>query len=250
MQQRIQEMFSDEVGGIARDLGRIQINVNNELAHYNDVVTALGKKGVNLLSQSGLITNSSVLAVRDGINTATKMVGLDISKYLKFKPWGATKLANGLGSALAIVGFALEVWDSYQEQERQAKFADTIRTMVGNFQEQSKEVLRLIDAPDFSDRFFPTFVSLKQQLAAIDTEMNQLQERQLRFKKWYDHGTAIDAEFRDISQNDHVKWDSVPEIVLDTTPIIESIAPSPSAGPSGTSSTAAAKASLWSRLFS
>ena len=45
VQQRIQEMFSDEVGSISRDLSRMQINVNNELAHYNDVVSALGKKG-------------------------------------------------------------------------------------------------------------------------------------------------------------------------------------------------------------
>ncbi len=198
VQQRIQEMFSDEVGSISRDLSRMQINVNNELAHYNDVVSALGKKGVSFLSQPGIFTNSNVLAVRDGVNAATKMVGLDISKYLKFKPWGATKLANGLGSALAVVGIALEAWDSYKEQERQAKFAETISTIVTNLQEQSKEVTRLVDAPDFSDRFFPAFVSLRQQLTAIDTEMSLLQERQVRFKKWYDSGTVIDAEFREI----------------------------------------------------
>lgn len=216
VQQRIQEIFSDEVGGISRDLSRIQVNVNNELAHYNDVVSALGKKGVNFLSQPGVITNSNVLFVRNGVNAATKMVGLDISKYLKFKPWGATKLASGLGSALAVVGIALEAWDSYKEQGRQAKFAETISIMIANFQEQSKEVIRLVDAPDFSNQFFPAFVSLKQQLTAIDTEMNTLQERQVRFKKWYDNGTAIDAEFREISQNDRVKWESVPDIVLDT----------------------------------
>ncbi len=216
VQQRIQEIFSDEVGGISRDLSRIQVNVNNELAHYNDVVSEIGKKGVNLLSKPGVITNSNVLAVRDGVNTATKMVGLDISKHLKFKPWGATKLANGLGSVLAALGIALELWDSYKEQERQAKFAEAISTMIANFQEQSKEVTRLVDAPDFSDQFFPAFVSLKQQLTAIDTEMNTLQERQVRFKKWYDNGTAIDAEFREISHNDRVKWESVPDIVLDT----------------------------------
>ena len=162
------------VGSISRDLSRMQINVNNELAHYNDVVSALGKKGVSFLSQPGIFTNSNVLAVRDGVNAATKMVGLDISKYLKFKPWGATKLANGLGSALAVVGIALVAWDSYKEQERQAKFAETISTIVTNLQEQSKEVTRLVDAPDFSDRFFPAFVSLRQQLTAIDTEMSLL----------------------------------------------------------------------------
>jgi GTP-binding protein EngB required for normal cell division len=201
VQQRIQEIFTEEVGGISRDLNRIQINVNNELTHYNDVVSSLGKKGVNYLSQPGVITNSSVLAVRDSVSAATKMIGLDISKYLKFKPWGATKLANGLGSTLAVVGIALEAWDSYKEQERQAKFAQAIGSMIEKFKEQSKEVTRLIDASDFSEKFFPAFMNLKQQLAAIDSEMNALQERESRFKKWYADGIAIDAEFREISQD-------------------------------------------------
>ncbi|MBK6851955.1 MAG: 50S ribosome-binding GTPase [Burkholderiales bacterium] len=205
VKQRVDEIFSDEVGSIARALSRVQINVNNELAHYNDVVSALGKKGVKYFSQPGAITNSSVLAVRDGINTATKMVGLDISKYLKFKPWGATKLANGLGSALAVFGIALEAWDSYKERERQAKFAEAINSMIENFREQSQEIARLVAAPDFSDRFFPAFVTLRQQLTAIDAEMKTLQDRQVRFKKWYDKGTAIDAEFREINHNDGVK---------------------------------------------
>lgn len=249
VQQRIQEMFSDEVGSISRDLSRMQINVNNELAHYNDVVSALGKKGVSFLSQPGIFTNSNVLAVRDGVNAATKMVGLDISKYLKFKPWGATKLANGLGSALAVVGIALEAWDSYKEQERQAKFAETISTIVTNLQEQSKEVTRLVDAPDFSDRFFPAFVSLRQQLTAIDTEMSLLQERQVRFKKWYDSGTVIDAEFREINQNDRVKWESVPEFGHDTT-IVETVSSVAASEAPGAASAQTKPKSFWSKMLS
>lgn len=202
VQQSVQEIFSDEVGGITSDLSRIQVNINNEIVHYNDVVSAIGKKGVNFLSQPGVITNSNVLIVRDGINTATKMVGLDISKYLKFKPWGATKLANGIGNALAVVGIALEVWDSYKEHERQAKFTEVISTLINNLQGQSVEVIRVVDASDFSDKFFPAFVNLKQQLAAIDAEMMKLQERQMRFKKWYDSGNAIDADFREVNHSD------------------------------------------------
>lgn len=250
VQQRIQEIFSDEVGGISRDLNRIQVNVNNELAHYNDVVTALGKKGVKFLSQPGIITKSNVIAMRDGVNAAAKMVGQDISKYLKFKPWGATKLANGLGSALAVFGIALEAWDSYKEQERQAKFSEAISTMIANFQEQSKEVTQLVDAPDFSDQFFPAFVSLKQQLTAIDAEMSALQERQVRFKKWYDNGMAIDADFREISYNYRMNWESLPDIVLDTTPIVETISSATPARAPTMADEPTGKTSFWSRIFS
>ncbi|MDH0739810.1 LeoA/HP0731 family dynamin-like GTPase [Achromobacter spanius] len=248
VEQRIQEIFSDEVGGISRDLNRIAVNVNNELEHYNDVVTTLGKKGVKFLSQPGVITNGSVLAVRDGISTATKMVGLDIGKYLKFKPWGATKLANGLGSALAVVGIALEAWDSYKAQERQQAFAQAIETMLKNLQEQSKDVVRLVDSPDFSEKFFPAFANLKQQLGAIDAEMHTLQERHSRFKKWYDYGTVIDAQFREINERDRVNWEQVPDIVLDMAPVISSMEPVPA--PVEPATSPAAKVSLWSRLFS
>lgn len=250
VQQRIQEIFSDEIGSISRDLSRIQINVNNEIAHYNDVVSTLGKKGVSFFSKPGVITNNSILTVRDSVNAATKMVGLDISKYLKFKPWGATKLASGLGSALAVAGIALEVWDSYREQERQAKFAEAISTMVTNLQEQSMEVTRLVDAPNFSDEFFPAFASLKQQLTAIDAEMSLLQERQMRFKKWYDNGTVIDAEFREINQNNSAKWESVPKFELDTTPIVEPLTSSTALDVSRAANAQTKKKSLWSKMLS
>jgi GTP-binding protein EngB required for normal cell division len=252
VQQRIQEIFSEEIGSINTDLYRIQMNVNNELKHYDDVLNAMSKKGVKFLSQPGFITKDNILLARDGLNAATKMVGLDVSKYLKFKPWGATKLANGLGSAVAFLGIALEVWDSYKEQERQAQFAKVIEGMISNFQEQSKEVIQLIDASDFADRFFPAFVTLKQQLSSIDREMVALHERQVGFKRWYDDGTAIDAEFREISSHDgnhQAAWESVPEIVIDTTPIIKTIEPkAPPAKPQ--TDTEPAKNSLWSRLFS
>ena len=91
-------------------------------------------------------------------------------------------------------------------------------------------------------------MTLKQQLSSIDREMGALLERQMRFSKWYDDGTAIDAEFREIEghgRNHQAAWESRPEIVVDTT---ETIAPAtqfikPQA------ETESAKTSLWSRLF-
>lgn len=246
IQQRLQEIFNEETGSINTDLYRIQLNVNNELTHYDDVLNAMGKKGVKFLSKPGVITNTSVLAVRDGLNTATKLVGIDISQYLKFKPWGATKMANGLGSALAVVGLALEVWDSYKEHERQKQFEATIQEMISNFQQQSAEVRQLVDAPDFAERFFPTFSTLKTQLSDIEQEMLTLQKQNERFHKWYDSGVAIDADFRDIHTNHNstpAQWESVPAIELDTSSTVQNLA-------SITSEAKPVKKSLWSRLFS
>ena len=122
--------------------------------------------------------------------------------------------------------------------------------MVTNLQEQSKEVTRLVDAPNFSDEFFPAFASLKQQLTAIDAEMSLLQERQMRFKKWYDNGTVIDAEFREINQNNSAKWESVPEFELDNTPIIEPLTSSTALDVSRAANAQTKKKSLWSKMLS
>ena len=106
----------------------------------------------------------------------------------------------------------------------------------------------MIDSPDFSEKFFPVFADLKQQLGAIDAEMHTLQERHSRFKKWYDYGTVIDAQFREINESDRVNWEQVPDIVLDTAPVISSMSPVPA--PVEPATSPAAKVSLWSRLFS
>lgn len=219
VQQHIDEIFSEEIGGINSDLCRIQMNVNNELKHYDDVLNAMSKKGVSFLSQPGVLTKDNVLLVRDGLNAATKMVGLDISKYLKFKPWGATKLANNLGSAVAIFGIGLELWDSYKEQERRAEFAKGIEKMIVSFKEQSKEIVQLINKSDFVDVFFPAFALLQQQLTSIEGEVNALQNRQVQFKKWTDTGNAIDVEFREINGSHQEAGESASDGVPDATPI-------------------------------
>ena len=107
------------------------------------------------------------------------MVGLDISKYPQVQTPGCHQTGERSRQRGGVSGHSTEVWDSYKEQERQAQFAKVIEGMISNFQEQSKEVIQLIDASDFADRFFPAFVTLKQQLSSIDREMVALHERQV-----------------------------------------------------------------------
>jgi hypothetical protein len=246
--QNVQEIFNDEVNSIVQDLNRIQININNEINHFNDMVTAIGKQGIKYLSKPGVITNQTVLIARDGITTVAKTLGVDIGKFLKFKPWGATKLANGFASAVAIVGIAFEAWDSYQEREREVKFKEGIDHLINNLEQQQNEIVKLIDGPDFANTFFPAFVLLKEQLSGIEHEMTELHQRHQRFKKWYEIGETIDVDFREIQPTGKSHFEEVSAIEVNIKPVVgmidEEMATAPPKNMMGESKP------FWKRIFS
>lgn len=196
--QRVQEIFNDEVQSISSDLHRVQLDLSTELQHFDSLVISLGKKGVSYLAKPGVINNQTVLLARDGVVSIAKIVGMDLGKMLKFKPWGATKVANGLGSTLAVVGIALEAWDSFKESERLEKLAKATGKMIDDLKRQSSEIVAMIDASDFQTTFFPALVELRTQFDEISEEMSRVESQHTRFRHWYDSGKAIDVAFREI----------------------------------------------------
>ena len=63
--------------------------------NFNSTLLSYGSQGVKYLKSSGIINATNVKIARDGIVSTAKLVGVDLSKILKFKPWGATKFAAG-----------------------------------------------------------------------------------------------------------------------------------------------------------
>ncbi|GAA7113052.1 hypothetical protein BD0027_08360 [Helicobacter pylori] len=53
---------------------------------------AFGKIGIDLLNQSSFINATNIKLARDGIVAVARFTGIDLA--LKFKPWGAVKLAG------------------------------------------------------------------------------------------------------------------------------------------------------------
>jgi GTP-binding protein EngB required for normal cell division len=197
--QKIQEIFADEISSITLDLSRIQVKVDSELVHFNDIVVSLGKQGISYLSKSNIINNKSILMARDGLGSVAKTVGLDIDKWIRFKPWGATKLAGGLSSALSVLGLAFEAWDSWQQEERKRKFQEAIGEMRDKFSRQLNEILDLIAAPTFYDDFFPGFSRLEEELQSLHMDLEQLSRKHERFQQWHRFGESIDIEFHEIN---------------------------------------------------
>jgi GTP-binding protein EngB required for normal cell division len=195
---RLQNQFSSQTKSVTLEVENMQVGFDTEVNHFNTTINALGKQGVNHLLKSNLINNRTVIVARDGINTIAKTVGVDLGKLLKFKPWGAVKLAKGANGALAFIGVAYELWNSWDEYKREENFRKAIAQMVENFEKQRKELLDLINADQFTEQFFGNFLELKSRILRLEDSLNESRERQLRFGVWRSEAETIEAEFSEL----------------------------------------------------
>ena len=197
---KIQNEFERQIGSVNIELQKIETNFNAELESFNKTIRTYGKQGLNYLSKSKIINKDTVIATRDILVTGAKTIGLDIGKYLKFKPWGATKLANGAGAALAAIGLLIELHDSYEQKQKEIEFQNGIAEMVTNFEKQREEIINLINGENFVTIFFPVYIDLKNKLQGINQDIISMNETQNSFNHWVEMGEVIDVEFEDIKQ--------------------------------------------------
>ena len=121
-----------------------------------------------------------------------KTIGLDISKYLKFKPYEAINLAKGVNSTLVVLGFALELWDSYSKHKKEEEFKKAKLDIEEAFNLQRKELIELLDAENFKEKFFPTYVELQEKLKSINLEVEKMKNNKQLFDKWIEEGKKIE----------------------------------------------------------
>lgn len=193
---RLQNEFSHQVQPITLEVEKMQIGFDNEVSHFNTTIKSMGKQGVNHVLNGKFINKDSVLAARDGIVNVVKSVGVDLGKYLKFKPWGATKIAKGANVAFAAAGLGFELWDSLEEHKRQSEFQNAIAKMVSNFEKQREELLTLINSDQFKEMFFGNYIELRQKVAEVEQMLNQSRESQQRFQAWKSEAEAIKVDFK------------------------------------------------------
>lgn len=195
MATTLQNEFDRQLNGVTQEISSMRLSFVSEIEHFNSTVTKLGKQGVNYVVKSNLINNTSVLATRDGIVAVAKTLGMDLGKMLKFKPWGAVNLAKNINGALAVLGFALEAWDTYQQVQREEAFRKSQQQMVENFDKQRKEMIELLDSEHFILRFFPAYQELLGTVQEMQDNIVQRQEQRQRFHAWRKTGETIEAEF-------------------------------------------------------
>ncbi|TXF97944.1 LeoA/HP0731 family dynamin-like GTPase [Massilia arenae] len=196
---RLQNEFERQLKSVTQEISNMKIGFDAEVNHFNSTVTQFGKQGLDYLVKSKVINNTTVLATRDGIVTAARYMGIDLGKMLNFKPWGATNLAKGVNGALAVVGLALEAWDSWEQAKRREEFQKAMAKMVENFEKQREELVQLLDGPRFIEQFFAGFLELKADVENVRENVEQQRTQRQRFREWREMGEAIDVQFREVA---------------------------------------------------
>jgi hypothetical protein len=192
----LQNKFEKELGASRFKIGKMETSLNAEVNQYNNVIGDLVKGG--LKQGAATLKNFSIGA--DGIKAARNF----IMPSLKFKPWGAVKLANNLSTTLpligSIIGVGFEAWEYYSEQKQKQEFRSGVEKMVSNFEQQRKEYLESInDESTFIQDYFPEYIELQNRIQKLDEEMRQKRQQHEQFQQWRKHGEIIEAEFEDIS---------------------------------------------------
>lgn len=201
---KIQNVFEQQIGSINLEVKKIETNFNLEINSFNKVVRTYGKQGLNYLSKSNVINKDTVIATRDLIVSGAKTIGFDISKYLKFKPWRATKIASGTGVALSVISLFIEAWDSYDKYQKEKEFKELIYGknrdkenreedfgIKEKFEIQRKEYIDLISSEDFISSFFPNYINLKNELNEMNKDISKMSETKELFRKWFEKGNEI-----------------------------------------------------------
>ena len=193
LDSKIKNEFECQLGNTFREIGKMQMNFNAGVEHYNSIVGDMAfnglKMGSQFLKNGAKLTNTGVLAARD-------MLCLPV----KFKPWGAVKIANGFNKAIPIIGTVIgigfDLWESYSQKKKEEEFQRGIVEMVSKFEQQRKEYIGFIDdEQEFIHQFFPNYKDLLKQIDAMRDEMAKKEQQQEQFIKWQNDGKIIEDEF-------------------------------------------------------
>ncbi|GAA7455006.1 50S ribosome-binding GTPase [Helicobacter pylori] len=189
IETRIQNAFERETQGILNEIAKIETSFNADMSFFEKHAKTFGNIGINFLKQSGFINATNIKLARDGIAAVGKFVGIDLA--LKFKPWGAVKLAGNLNKALPFIGFAFEAWDSYNKYQKEQALEEA-KKMVSYFDNQKKEILDLInDETRFKQTCFLSALELEKSLQEIKEVIEKMQACDQEFEKWIKTGEDL-----------------------------------------------------------
>ncbi|MGL2545053.1 LeoA/HP0731 family dynamin-like GTPase [Helicobacter pylori] len=184
---RVQNEFERQTQGISNEIAKIGTTFNADMSSFEKHAGTFGRIGIKLLEQSKFINATSIKATRDGIVAVVRFAGIDLA--LKFKPWGAVKLASNINKALPLIGLAFEAWDSYNKYQKQQELEKTKREMESHFDGQKQEILALInDETRFKQTCFPMALELEKCIQACEESVKKTQECAQGLEKWIQTG--------------------------------------------------------------
>lgn len=195
----INRIFRQQTQSATISLNQQVVTFNTDFEVAESALGKIAKQGIQHVIKNFKIDAKGVKAAKESIVSVGKMVGVDLAKMLKFKPYGAIKLAGKINKALPFLDLAMEGLDSVQKMKAQEEFEKTRKQLKEDLGKQRKEILELVSSQDFISMFFQSYLELKEAFNALQLEKEQQEERSKRFCEWKAQGEIIEAEFRVLS---------------------------------------------------
>lgn len=200
IQMRLQNEYEKRLRSAQVSLESVQSSFVDEINHFNTVISRMGKQGIKFLIDGKVINNKSILIMRDGVASISKTVGFDLSKNLKFKPWGAHKLANGMNIAMAGLGILLEAWDSWKQREREQVFHERVKAFIKTLEQQRQSLVDELSGEGVDSTFvrtyFPDMVEIVSALASLKSALEEMRGQEERFEQWFGRAKVLQGEYK------------------------------------------------------
>ncbi|WP_395147436.1 LeoA/HP0731 family dynamin-like GTPase [Moraxella atlantae] len=196
---KVKQIFNRNTTALHSDIKHQIIEFNNKLDTIDTAFSRMTKQGVSQLVKNIKFDNNTVKMARDMIVEGGKLIGADLSKVLKFKPWGAVHLANKLNVFLSIAGLGFEAWDSYEQHKKQEEFERAQAEMIDNLKKHQKMLIDTINSSDFTQRFFPELQLLINKVQELKQMHATQEERNKNLEKWVKDFEVLEGEFRVIT---------------------------------------------------
>ncbi|RDU66387.1 labile enterotoxin output A [Helicobacter didelphidarum] len=195
---RLNDEIARETKSINTELINLANNIDFEIerAKANDSKLAQHgiKIGTRLLQNSGIINNTLVLAGRDGLVSVAKTLGMDVA--LKFKPYGAIKLAANINKCLPYIGMALTIFlemrDAKKRAEEEEKFNAMKNELAESLEQQQQEFLEFVTGDTFKNEFSKNSHTIKEDLKKIESQLNNVEQAETKLIEW--KNTAKDLQ--------------------------------------------------------
>ena len=195
---QIENICQKHFGYVVGVMQNTRLKIDHQLNLSEQYANSLEKKFLGA-SQTALkrfsklpapTIKSSIFAGRDMLSK----VGINI----KFKPWGATKLAGNLSKGVAVVAVAIELYGMYSEQEQRQKAEQELIKTKGDLRNLIQDHFQavyenLIDDNVAIANFIPDFLSLTHVLNMQKNELQELRKNKTILEQ-------INADFKSVQK--------------------------------------------------
>lgn len=177
----------------------LEKSIEQQEFKQNEIFDKALKKGVGQLATTlGTVKKMPIGQLKNAIFAGRKFLKSTFNIGIKFKPWGVTKLANGLSKSLPLIGAGLtllmegiSIIKKNKENQKFQSLCNDIETLIdGVFKE-------IVDTAQDEKRFFAQFAPQLQEVQEfLDGQKQALNaelERQRQFQEW--KKSAVDADF-------------------------------------------------------